>query len=396
MKSFDKISMTIHDMGITGVIYTPAEFAEKLGVSLQSVNRWDRQGVLRAFRKNNNNRVYKYYTIEQYIDFIKSDQYLNLNCVKNRDLIGERFGKLDIVGFSESAIAKGYYGSYVCHCDCGNVVELPRSELLRHKHKSCGCKFHDLTGKTFNRWHVDSIAPCTYTPGGSKLFQYYCTCECGTKRVVTARSLTSGRSQSCGCWHKDLLSDLFLNDLTGKVFGDLTVRSRAETYKSPSGKSVRTMWNCVCKCGAFIKVSSDNLLSGRIDSCGHDIQSNQRGASKYEFHVRQYLDSIGLFEGDNYVQYKTFPDLVGVGGGYLLYDFFINYNGKLWLIECQGEQHYKPVAWFGGQIGFEKQVEHDRRKREYAKKIGIPLIEIPYTCVKYSDIVSILQGAGIT
>lgn len=46
------------------------------------------------------------------------------------------------------------------------------------------------------------------------------------------------------------------------------------------------------------------------------------------------------------------------------------------LIEFQGEQHKRPVEYFGGDEKFRKQQEHDKRKREYAANHNIPLLEI--------------------
>lgn len=157
------------------------------------------------------------------------------------------------------------------------------------------------------------------------------------------------------------------------------------------------MWNCRCKCGSELVVSSENLLTGRIDSCGCGMKGANKGASKYEFHVRQYLESIGLFEGgsDGYVQYKSYPDLVGVGGGYLLYDFYVICGDKEWLIECQGEQHYKSVAWFGGDAAFQVRKEHDRRKKEYAISHDISFVEIPHTCIQYDDVADLLAVSGL-
>ena len=43
-------------------------------------------------------------------------------------------------------------------------------------------------------------------------------------------------------------------------------------------------------------------------------------------------------------------------------------------IEFQGEQHFKPVDWFGGQEAFEKGVERDLRKIELCKENGIQLL----------------------
>lgn len=380
-------------------VYTTGELCERLSVSMTTLNRWSKTGVLVPYKFQRDASVKKgfnYYTesqVQVFLDkgFRTSKRFLN------SDLIGTDIGKLHVRGFSESAINSGYYGSYVCECDCGRIVEAPRSKLLSGKFKSCGCRFHDLTGRDFGRWHVDGLAPCTYSPGGTKLFQYYCTCACGTKRVVTARSLRAGVSQSCGCLHKEIVSDVFLRDLTGMTFGDLHVESRAPTRWSSSGRSMRSMWNCRCKCGTELVVSLDNLVTGHVDSCGCGMNGPNSGASKYEFHVRQYLESIGLFEGeaDGYVQYKSYPDLVGVGGGYLLYDFYVTYGKFEWLIECQGEQHYKSVAWFGGDEAFQVRQEHDKRKRMYATDHGISFIEVPYTCLSYEDTADLLAKSGL-
>ena len=60
----------------------------------------------------------------------------------------------------------------------------------------------------------------------------------------------------------------------------------------------------------------------------------------------------------------------------LRFDFYLpDYN---LLIECQGVQHRE---WREGWISkedFEKQLEHDKRKREYAKEHNINLLEIWY------------------
>lgn len=90
------------------------------------------------------------------------------------------------------------------------------------------------------------------------------------------------------------------------------------------------------------------------------------------------------------------PDLKGIGGGNLSYDFYIELgDGRSWLIEYQGGQHYFPVSIFGGDFGFEKQQEHDRRKREYAINLGIDLIEIPYNMDTYESISIFLKSHGI-
>lgn len=74
--------------------------------------------------------------------------------------------------------------------------------------------------------------------------------------------------------------------------------------------------------------------------------------------------------------HKSYDDLHGLGGRKLSYDFYLpKFN---MLIEYQGEQHERPIEYFGGEEQFLKQQEHDRRKREYAINNNIKLLEIWY------------------
>lgn len=59
----------------------------------------------------------------------------------------------------------------------------------------------------------------------------------------------------------------------------------------------------------------------------------------------------------------------------LHYDFRV--KGK-YLIEFQGEQHYRPVDRYGGVKQFNIQQEHDQMKRQWAKDNGFILIEIKF------------------
>ena len=53
-----------------GKIYKPKEFAELLGVSVKTLQRWDKKGLLVAYRTPTNRR---YYTHEQYIEYMGDD-----------------------------------------------------------------------------------------------------------------------------------------------------------------------------------------------------------------------------------------------------------------------------------------------------------------------------------
>lgn len=104
---------------------------------------------------------------------------------------------------------------------------------------------------------------------------------------------------------------------------------------------------------------------------------------------------------ENHIPYRvevSFPDLYGIEHKNLLrYDFSVLNNDKSikCLIECQGEQHFKPVNEFGGKSQFEAQSKNDELKRIYADKHKIPLLEIPYTCKKYENVIEFLKQKAV-
>lgn len=53
-----------------------------------------------------------------------------------------------------------------------------------------------------------------------------------------------------------------LIDLTGRVFGNLTVLSRAPSV------NLRTLWNCRCACGTERPFCAKKLRTGKTKSCG--------------------------------------------------------------------------------------------------------------------------------
>ncbi len=86
------------------------------------------------------------------------------------------------------------------------------------------------------------------------------TCSCGKELVVRRNSLTQGRS-SCGC--KKVKRTNKIEDLTGQVFGEQTVIGFSHTDKYRS-----SFWMVKCVCGSERPVVGSALKSGRIKACG--------------------------------------------------------------------------------------------------------------------------------
>lgn len=62
--------------------YKPQEFAEMVGVSVKTLQRWDRGGILKAYRTPTDRR---YYTHKQYVDYISDG-----NCKHGKTVIYTR------------------------------------------------------------------------------------------------------------------------------------------------------------------------------------------------------------------------------------------------------------------------------------------------------------------
>lgn len=108
---------------------------------------------------------------------------------------------------------------------------------------------------------------------------------------------------------------------------------------------------------------------------------------KGETFTREVLEEYGI----EFQAQKEFPDLKRINR--LSYDFYIPSMDIL--IECQGEQHYKPVDFMGGAERFDIQQERDQLKREYAWQNGYYLLEISYKDYRKDRIKAILEDAGV-
>lgn len=139
------------------------------------------------------------------------------------------------------------------------------------------------------------------------------------------------------------------------------------------------------------KISIKHNICGHIwETVPRDIVGNKTHCplcnfSKGEKRIQDYLS----FNNIDSEPQKKFDDLFGVNKGLLSYDFYIP-NINL-LIEYQGEQHERFIKGMHKDITvFQKQKEHDRRKREYAKSNSMNLLEIWY--YDYDNVEEILSN----
>lgn len=113
--------------------------------------------------------------------------------------------------------------------------------------------------------------------------------------------------------------------------------------------------------------------------------------SRGEIKIYEILTENGV----NFEEEYVFPDLVTTNGKPLRFDFAIlDDDGNLeFLIEYQGIQHYEAKSIFGGRTGLVRQKHNDNMKRDYCRKHGYKLVEIPYTHEQYIDYDYIMRAA---
>ena len=119
----------------------------------------------------------------------------------------------------------------------------------------------ELTGQTFTRLTVLGKASIRHD---TRKRYWKVKCECGVEKEVRADGLRSGEYKSCGCLNKELARQLNFMDLTGRIYGRLTV-IKETTKRSKSGS---IYWECICSCKTIKRVRSDSLISGMTKSCG--------------------------------------------------------------------------------------------------------------------------------
>lgn len=172
------------------------------------------------------------------------------------DLIGKTFGDWTVLNFAYKNNKDILY--YHCRCKCGKERDVKKYNLVHGKSTSCGCSsknFKNLVGKRFGRLTVISI---DHKEGYS--YFYKCKCDCGNE--IISRGTLLPRRKSCGCERKPMSFGVPLNNLVGKRFGMLVVKSLA--YQ----KNKKFYWNCICDCGNEIIKSYDSLHYSKLQSCG--------------------------------------------------------------------------------------------------------------------------------
>ena len=283
-------------------------------------------------------------------------------------------GEIEVIGKYVNANTKIKCRCKICGCVWDNAT--PHSLLYKHSCPKCfRIKRANKDRKPYKQFLSDLskinkniVVSGEYKNTESKL---NCSCKvCGYTWVSTPHKL----SQKCGCpkcrgvakkTTEEFIKELKEINRDILVIGDYI--------------NNRTKIKCQCKiCGNTWNPSPHDLLTKKS---GCPICAESKGEKR----ISQYLL-------DNSIEFQrqvTFDGLVGLKNGLLSYDFYLpKYN---LLIEYQGQYHDGSIIDNRNKSdALDRQLEHDKRKAEYAKKKKIRLLEIWY--YDYENIESILNS----
>lgn len=185
------------------------------------------------------------------------------------ELIGKTFECLQVIENNEDLSELKRRPFLRCKCICGNLVSVDKYQLTRNDGKgtkSCGCLGgkRDLTGEVFTRLRVlgkneelSKLKKCTV---------YDCVCDCGERVSVPHGQLTGGSTKSCGCLLRERAAANGRNNksnLLGQKFTNLLVIE--EVGRAKTG---HVLWKCLCSCGNHVTVEGYKLKNKNVQSCG--------------------------------------------------------------------------------------------------------------------------------
>lgn len=199
---------------------------------------------------------------------------------------------------------------------------------------------HNICGNTFKKnYHKFFSSPdaCNY---------------CKTKNVKLGNSLRDAQ---------DVLDKIF--------FGDIQLLQY-------NGRHSKCNYRCV-KCGQIFSQKFDRLLGS--SGCPKCDKRQSQGEKQIKQLLEQQAPAI------------VFKEQVGVEElprqhfDFAIYEDY-TYQNILYFIEVQGEQHFQPVKYWGGQEKYQQIITRDNKKRNYCKEHNIPLYELVYKNKKFTNL----------
>ena len=240
---------------------------------------------------------------------------------KFENLVGKRFGKLEVVKLMTKTKNRAFV--WLCKCDCGKYCRVSNQNLLSGFKTNCGCiKLpKNIEGMKFNRLKIIKFAGIR-----NRHKMYLCKCDCGKEVEVSLSNLKSGAVKSCGClWDEYKQIGNVIHGL-GKtrlcsIYHGIKVRCYRKTsveYERYGGRGITMCDEWLDKNNGLLNFYNwamangyaDNLTIDRIDNNGNYEPSNCRWATNLQQQNNTRLNHKYEYNGG----YLTAPELSRLSG----------------------------------------------------------------------------------
>lgn len=296
------------------------------------------------------------------------------NVLNNKIMLGYTNMRIKSLGEHIEYLSNNEIELYQCRCKCGLIHFMSEDDFLEKKHRYC-------------------------TESSRKQNKQV---ECGLladqrKKLLDQYERVFDKSYDINLTNT-LHEQLQILDCVDNHYEELT--SWTDKRKKGGGTyTVYKKYKCRCYlCGKeYIFKSQDFHISPPTPYGEHAYHGYYSDAYCDCHKIQQFQWVVNKILKENNISYRVevqFPDLLGIGRtNFLRYDFaIINPDNTVkYFIECQGEQHYKTVAEFGGSYAFQIQQKNDEIKRKYAAEHNVKLLEIPYTIKKPDKVEKFLR-----
>lgn len=158
--------------------------------------------------------------------------------------------------------------------------------------------YNEFIGKKFGKLTIISIF---YKKEKNRNVRYvHCKCDCGNEKDINFYNVIHNKSNSCGCYAKELTSRIMTkyqdSEVLNHTFGKLTVLSLFK--KVVNNKSMR-MAHCRCVCGNYVDFLINVLHDGREHSCGcvnHGLRNTKIYRAWKSMKRRCYNKNVKFYE----------------------------------------------------------------------------------------------------
>ena len=312
-----------------------------------------------------------------------------IKCKQNRTKTLEQFlAELKEIHPSIKCLSKKYINTdtrlqFRC-LDCGYIWETSPQSILKRKgcpkcSRQNGTKLRTKTNQQFleelSKINPNLIILDEYKNIRSAV-RYKCNI-CGFEHQASPQHLLEGHGcPNCYKIKQHYTLEQFI-EKARKIHGDKYNYSGSEYVNS------KTKIKIICpEHGEFWQEPSQHLLGSGCPMCQRTY-GEQLIATWLESNNIKFLE-----------QTKIFTSNIARNANYVIVDFIVNYNDKVYYIEFNGKQHYMYIPYFhkGGEIDFKKQQQRDLILKNHCIDNSIILIEIPYYENTYDRVSHILNN----